>query len=87
MVEGVDDERYAAACGKAKTAITRGQRAADAMRSANEDRDAHVVEMVEAGGTLGGVARDTGLSKSLVALIWRQHQGALRQAERLRSQG
>lgn len=86
MVEGVDDNRYAAACGKAKEAITRGKRAAAAQKSAHDDRDEHVIEMLAAGGTLGGVARDTGLSKSLVALIQRQYQLAARQAERQRNQ-
>lgn len=67
-----DARDYARHRDRARAAITRMQQAETAAREARADRDAEVLAMLATpGATLGSVATDLGLSKSLVAVIHR----------------
>jgi hypothetical protein len=64
---------YAQHRDRAREAIERMKRAADEERGARAERDAEVRAMLDTpGATLGSVAHDLGVSKSLIAVIQRE---------------
>lgn len=68
-----ESDQYAQHRDRARGAIERMKRAADEERGARAERDAEVRAMLETpGATLGSVAHDLGVSKSLIAVIQRE---------------
>ncbi|GAB2460625.1 hypothetical protein [Xylanimonas ulmi] len=85
MVESPSSE-YDEHRARARAAITRQAKAAEADRRARLDRDAEVLAMLAIpGATLGKVAADVGLSKSMVAYIQRTQQQTITTAEQARA--
>ena len=71
---------------RARTAIARQKEAAEADRIAREERDAAVLAMLKVPGkSLGAVAADVGLSKSMVAHIERTARVTFENAEQARA--
>lgn len=67
------DDGYDGHRSRARSAIRRMQKAADQERAARAERDREVRAMLKTPGTsLGSVARDLGISKSLVRVIQRE---------------
>jgi hypothetical protein len=79
---GSADNVYEVHRSRARSAITRQEKAADADRKARADRDAEVLAMLATpGASLGKVATDVGLSKSMVAYIQRTSAAAITNAD------
>lgn len=71
---------------RARAAIERQKEAAEADRIAREERDAAVLAMLKTPGkSLGAVAADVGLSKSMVAHIERTARVTFENAEQARA--
>lgn len=71
---------------RARTAIKRQKEAAETDRLAREERDAAVLAMLKVPGkSLGAVAADIGLSKSMVAHIERTARVTFENAEQARA--
>lgn len=70
MVDPTPD--YSLHLARARDAMTRMQQAEETARAARAERDAEVLAMLAVpGSSLGAVAADLGVSKSLVAVIQR----------------
>jgi hypothetical protein len=83
----VDDSRsqYDAHRDRARAAIARQKEAAEQERVARAARDVEVLAMLKTpGASLGSVAADVGLSKSMVAYIERTARAAFDNAQRAR---
>lgn len=64
---------------RARRAIGRMNAAEERQRKARDERDAEILAMLEApGASLGSVAADLGISKSLVAIIQREARAVRR---------
>lgn len=71
---------------RARSAIKRQEKAAEADRRARADRDEEVLAMLAIpGASLGKVAADVGLSKSMVAYIQRTAAAAITNADQARA--
>jgi hypothetical protein len=71
---------------RARAAIARQKEAAEQDRLARAERDAEILAMLATPGTsLGSVAADVGLSKSMVAYIERTARTAFQSAEEARA--
>jgi len=71
---------------RARRAIARQKEAADQEREARAVRDVEVLAMLAApGASLGSVAADVGLSKSMVAYIERTARASFDNAEQARA--
>ena len=84
----VDDSRprYDVHRDRARAAIARQSAAAAEERKARAERDVEVLAMLGApGASLGSVAADVGLSKSMVAYIERTARATFDNAERARA--
>ncbi|MCL1872448.1 MAG: hypothetical protein FWF90_18825 [Promicromonosporaceae bacterium] len=81
-----ESSTYDAHRSRARAAVRRQAKAAEADRRARADRDAEVLAMLDFPGTsLASVAADVGLSKSMVAYIQRTAAATIATAEQARS--
>ena len=77
---------YGAHRTRARSAIERQKKAAEDERLARAERDVEILAMLAIPGTsLGSVAADVGLSKSMVAYIQRTAQPTIATAEQARA--
>jgi hypothetical protein len=84
----MDDNRsqYGVHRDRARAAISRQKEAAEQERAARIARDAEVLAMLASpGASLGSVAADVGLSKSMVAYIERTARATFENAEEARA--
>lgn len=71
---------------RARAAITRQSRAEARVAEARVDRDEEILAMLATpGATLGSVAADVGLSKSMIAFIQRTARTTFESAEQARA--
>ena len=78
--------RYDVHRGRARQALARQKEAAEREREARVARDAEILAMLSTeGASLGSVAADVGLSKSMVAYIDRTARANFESAEQARA--
>ena len=85
-MSGSEPTLYEAHRTRARAAIARQKKAEAQEKRARQERDVEILAMLDTpGASLGSVATDVGLSKSMVAYIQRTAQTAITTAEQARA--